>query len=167
MARWFSLDPVAEGFFDDAPHVLRYSYDLDVPAERVWASLVSDNSVADWTPLLASIAWTSPRPLGEGSTRTVVLPGRALTMHEYFFAWHEGRRFSFYVTEANRPLFQSFAEDYLVEPTATGCRFTWTFALSGTPRTRLLLSALAPVNAVQFRQMSAGCKQYFAKHPGS
>jgi hypothetical protein len=34
----------------------------------------------------------------------------------------------FSVERSNVPLFRRFAEDYVIEPTAAGCRFTWTFA---------------------------------------
>ena len=165
MARWHDLEPVDEAFFRTAPHVYSFVQELPVTPERVWESLVSDHSVADWTPLLHSIEWTSPRPLGVGSTRTVVLPGKALTIHEYFFLWEEGRRFSFYGVDASLPLFSRFAEDYVVEPSGTGTRFTWTFALDGTGMSRPLLSVLSPANRLNFRTMAHGAKGYFAKNP--
>jgi carbon monoxide dehydrogenase subunit G len=132
---------------------------LPVPPEQVWAALVSPNSVADWTPLLRSIEWTSP--LGEGATRTVVLPLRALTLHEYFFRWEEGRRYSFYASEADRPLLSRLAEDYLVEPDGDGTRFTWTFALEGNRASRWPMKGLHPGNALLLRRMAYGAKSYF------
>ena len=164
---WHGLEPVDQSYFASAPYVYRFSYDLPVSVERVWASLTSENSVADWTPLLRRITWTSPRPFGVGTTREVVLPARALTLRERFFVWDDGRRFAFYATEASLPLLRHFAEDYLVEPTGSGSRFTWTFALEGTRRTRLLTRVIDPVNRLQFKTMSAGCKRYFASDAGA
>lgn len=163
MARWYPLAPCDDSYFSSAPHIYRYTHELPASPERVWESLVSDNSVADWSPLLKSVEWTSPRPLGVGTTRTVVLPGRGMTVHEHFFRWDEGHRYSFYGTEANRPLLGRLAEDYIVEPSGTGTRFTWTFALEGTPRTKLLVKALSPVLGLNFGQMAAGSKGYFAR----
>lgn len=160
MARWFPLEPCDEGFFTSAPHVYRFPMELPVPPAQVWESLVSPNSVADWTPLLRSIEWTSD--LGLGATRTVVLPLRAVTLREYFFRWEDGARFSFHGVEANRPLLRRFAEDYVVEPSAGGSRFTWTFALEGTRASSPLLKVLTPANALAFRQMAYGAKSYFA-----
>jgi carbon monoxide dehydrogenase subunit G len=162
MARWYPLAPCDDAFFTTAPHVYRYTHELAVGPERVWESLTSAHSVADWTPLLKSIEWTSPRPLGIGSTRTVVLPMHALTMHEHFFLWDEGRRFAFYGIEANRPLVQRFAEDYRVEPSGSGARFTWTFALEGTRSTKPLLRVLDRANALAFKKMAGGAPAYFA-----
>jgi len=162
VTRWFRLEPVDEGFFASAPYVYRFPMDLPVSPERVWQSLISPNSVADWTPLLRSIEWTSD--LGLGATRTVVLPLRAVTLHEYFFRWDAGSRFSFYGVEANRPLLRHFAEDYLIEPHGGVTRLTWTFALAGTRATAPLLRVLNPANAVTFRKMAYGAKSYFAPH---
>jgi carbon monoxide dehydrogenase subunit G len=162
MARWYPLAPGDESFFATAPHVYRYAMDLPVAPARVWESLTSPHSVADWTPLLQSIEWTSE--LGLGATRTVVLPMRALTIHEYFFVWDEGRRFSFYGLEANLPLLHRMGEDYLVEPNGSGTRFTWTFALEGTQLSAPLLKVLNPANALMFRQMAHSAKGYFGRN---
>lgn len=165
MTRAYPMQPVDESFFTTAPHVYRFEQQLDVSPERVWESLASDHSVADWTPLLHSIEWTSPRPFGVGTTRTVVLPAKAITIHEYFFRWEEGHRFSFYGVDANLRLFGKFAEDYIVEPSGSGTRFTWTFALEGTSKTRLAMKAMSPINKANFGAMAHGAKGYFAKHP--
>lgn len=163
MARWYPLDACDESFFTDAPHVYRYSMHLAVPPVRVWQSLTSEHSVADWTPLLRSIEWTSD--LGLGATRTVVLPLRAVTFHEYFFRWDDGVRFSFYAREATRPLLRRFAEDYVVEPDGAGSRFTWTFALAGTRLSGPTLRATSAANAVLFRRIAHSAESYFAQHP--
>jgi uncharacterized protein YndB with AHSA1/START domain len=163
MARWYPMGACDESFFTDAPHVYRYSMHLPVPPARVWESLTSANSVADWTPLLKSIEWTSD--LGLGATRTVVLPLGAATFHEYFFRWEEGSRFSFYAREANRPMLRRFGEDYLVEPDRAGSRFTWTFALEGNRGSAPSLKLTNPLNALMFRRIAHSAESYFAAHP--
>jgi hypothetical protein len=57
------------------------------------------------------------------------------------------------------------AENYELEPTATGCLFTWTFAVEPTPKTSMLLRLGGPVNQLAFGQMARSSKTYFAKHP--
>ena len=162
---WYPLEPVDESFFRTARHVHSYPVELDVPPERVWAALTSDRSMADWGLGLPALRWTSPRPFGVGTTREVVLPLWAATVREYFFRWDEGERSSFYGTELNRPLLRSFAEDYVVEPTATGSRFTWTIAVEPTPRTAALLRVGDPLNALGYRAVPWRAKAYFARHP--
>lgn len=162
---WYPLEPCDETFFDTATYSYRYPIELDVPPERVWESLTSDRALADWGLGLRKLEWTSPRPFGVGTTREVVLAGRMLELHERFFRWEEGRRKSFYAHEANRPLLRAFAEDYLVERTPTGSRFTWTIAMEPTARARLLLKASGPLNQLAYRAVPMRAKAYFAKHP--
>ncbi len=117
MARWFALESADAGFFDAAPHVFRYTKHYDAPPEKVWESLQSDESLSAWGPSVSSLTWTSPRPFGIGTTREVGLgPTR---VHERFFRWDEGSRYSFYLYESNAPLFRRFAEDYVIAPDGT------------------------------------------------
>jgi len=163
---WHSLDEVDESFFATAPHVYRYPVELDVPPERVWESLVSDGSLADWG-MGIKLRWLTPRPFGIGTGREVVLPLGLMTVRERFFIWDEGTRYAFYVESANRPVIEKFAEDYLVEKTETGSRFTWTIAIEAAPRYRALVAAGGPVNRLSFGQTARSGKKYFAKHPVS
>ncbi|MEO6885678.1 MAG: SRPBCC family protein [Jatrophihabitantaceae bacterium] len=164
MTRWYPLEPCDDTFFDTAPQVYRYPVELNVSPARVWESLTSDGSMADWG-LGVKLNWTSPRPFGIGSGRTVVLPARAMTVRERFFTWDEGTRYSFYVEQANRPLLRRFAEDYLIEKTATGSRFTWTIAMEPTAKTARLIGLTSPVNNLLYRAVPIRAKAYFAKHP--
>jgi hypothetical protein len=82
-----------------------------------------------------------------------------LVIHENFFRWEEGRRKSFYVTEANLPLYRYFAEDYLVEETVPGaCRFTWTLAGELTP----IGAPGAPVLGAIVRSLFRDTRVHFA-----
>ena len=117
------------------------------PAADVWAELTTDNPLG-WCRIIDRIEWTSPRPFTLGTTRTVYSLRGTSNFRELFFRWEEGARKSFYVLQATSPVFRSFAEDYLVEPTSeTTCRFTWTIAY--TPR-----AAARPLNPVSKRILS-------------
>lgn len=110
--------------------------EIPQPAERVWAALTSDDALK-WCRALSGVTWTSPRPFGAGTTRTARTPGGALALKEIYFRWDEGRRKSFYVSEATLPLFRRFAEDYLGEGSSpSSCRFTWTVANESPPAAR-------------------------------
>jgi hypothetical protein len=165
MTRWYSLQPADESFFATAPYVYRYPVELAASPERVWASLTSDRALADWGLGLHSLEWTSPRPFGVGTTRSVVLPGRALAIRERFFRWDEGHRKSFHGTEATRPLLRRLAEDYLVEPHGRGTRFTWTIAFEPNPKAGPLMRLGSPLNPLLFRSVPMRAKAYFRKNP--
>ncbi len=165
MTKWHEMQPTDETFFDTAPYVYRFPIDLPVPAERVWESLTSDRSVAAWGPGVQSLTWTSPRPFRVGTTREVVLPLHSITVREEYFRWDDGKGYSFYAREANRPVLRRMAENYELEPTATGCLFIWTFAVEPTAKTSMLLKLGSPVNKLAFGQMARSSRSYFAKHP--
>ena len=164
---WHRLEPADASIFASAPQLYRYPVRLDVPPERVWESLASDESIAAWPMgpgLRIKLRWTSPRPFGIGTTREVGLPFGAMTVRERFFRWDEGKGYSFYVESANRPGIRRFAEDYAIEPDGSGCRFTWTIAIEPVPRTAPLMALTRPLNRLSFGRVAAGAKKYFAQY---
>ena len=97
MTRWHPLEPADADFLASAPHVFRYQKRYAATPEKVWESLVSDESLAAWGPMIKDVTWTSPRPFGVGTTREVTAPGGS-AMRERYFQWDEGHSNSFYVT---------------------------------------------------------------------
>jgi len=167
MTKWHPMQPCDETFFATAPYVYRFPIDLPVPPERVWESLTSERSVSAWGLGVQAVEWSSPRPFGIGTTRTVTLPLHSMTAHEQYFVWDEGKRHAFFLREANRAFLRRMAEDYLIEPSPSGCRFTWTFAIEPLPKTRGLLTIGSPINRLAFGRMARSSKSYFAKHPSA
>ena len=141
---WFKADPVDETFFETAATRIQSAFEVRRPAARVWSELTGPNPLW-WCRIIDRIDWTSPAPFEVGTTRTVHALKGTNVMNEHFFRWEEDRRKSFYVVESTAPLFQRFAEDYLVEPTsADSCRFTWTIAWEPKP-------AMKPGDAINKR----------------
>lgn len=133
----FPCLPVTERFFDDAPMRFRSEAELPVSADVAFASLEDAHAWPRWFTDIRSVEWTTPRPFGVGTTRTVALA--TMTVYEYFFRWEQGKRFSFYFTDASVPLFRALAEDYLLEPLPNGrSRFVYTVAID--PSRMLALS---------------------------
>jgi hypothetical protein len=129
----FAMQPCNGSVFDAAPTRYRDAMEIARPATDVWTELVADGALG-WCRMLGGAEWTSPRPFGIGTTRTMRIAFGSFVIHENFFRWDEGRRKSFYVSEANLPLFKYFAEDYLVEEATPGAsRFTWSLAGEPTP----------------------------------
>lgn len=154
---WFTLQPCDQDFLAAAPQRQVGVFEIAQPADQVWAALTADGTLS-WCRALAGVTWTSARPFGEGTTRTVRTPMGVLVLKEVYFRWEEGRRKSFYVSDATLPLFRRFAEDYLVEETSpSGCRFTWTVASEAPPAAR----PGAPVNAAIARSLFADTRRHF------
>src|SRR6476469_6978469 len=124
----FSCHPVEASFFDTAPMRFTNVADLDAPAAKVFAIFEDGESWPKWFRAIQKVVWTSKKPYGVGTTRTVSLA--AVTLDERFSRWEQNRRFSFYVTGQSVPLSHAFAEDYLLEEIGAGkTRFTYTVAL--------------------------------------
>ena len=123
----FEHRPVDETFLREAPVRVVASAVIPCTADELFAAFRQPAFWKRW--LVDKLDWTSPEPFGVGTTRTVKVG--PLTADEYFFAWEEGRRFTFYLVRSTMPLFESLAEDYLVEPEGSGsCRFTWIMAVA-------------------------------------
>ena len=99
-----------------------------MPAETLWAALSADDAVVSWGPGVTTTRWVGQRPYGVGTVREVTVGGVA-TVREKFYRWDENERMTFAVVESSRPGIRRFAEDYVVEPTPTGSRLTWTVAV--------------------------------------
>ena len=154
---WFKLRPGDESFLNSAPQRMAETMEIGRPAQAVWADLTSDETLS-WCRLLAGVKWTSPRPFGQGTTRTVRTSVGMLALKEVYFRWEEGRRKSFYVAEASAPLFRTFAEDYLVEESSpSSCRFTWTVAFDTPPAAR----PGNPVNRLITRSLFGDTRRHF------
>ena len=159
-----NLESVDAEFFTTAPHLLTYVKYFAASPEKVWESLVSDESLAAWGPSIKQVTWHSARPFGVGATREVVLAPGLARVQETFFRWEEGHRYSFYVNQANIPALRRMAEDYLVEPDGAGrTKFTWIVALEPQPLFAVPFKAVAPVLKVAFGRMASDGEKYFAK----
>jgi hypothetical protein len=119
---------VAADALTDLPECHVNAVDLACTPERLFEILADPDSWSRWAPGIRKVEWTSPRPYGVGATRTVSLLG-GMQIVEHFTVWDPGREVSFYVCEANQPVWNAFAERYAVVPVGPdACRLTWTVA---------------------------------------
>jgi hypothetical protein len=145
-----NAQPADESLFEYPPFKLQATFNIPQPAAKVWEDLTADDAL-HWCKVLSGFEWTSPRPFAVGSTRVVKSLKSTNVFDETFFHWDEGHRKSFYVAKCSwPPMFDRFAEDYVVEPTGEdSCKFTWTIAVEfktwakpGIPINRAILKTL-------------------------
>ncbi len=136
MAKLRDHKPVGEDYLAGA--TIRANHAFAVPASAVWAALLDAQAWTQWLPI-TGVTWTSPRPFGVGTTRTVDIGKQSV--QEYFFAWEDGRRMAFNFTRSTLPL-SAAVEDYQVIPTADGCELRWTGRASGFPLGWLIARSL-------------------------
>ncbi len=161
MAIWTALEPIDLSYFDTAQH--SFSYDVDVPGadpDAVWADIAAPQPLP-WVRALRG-HYLSPEPFGVGTRREVAVLRGVLTLREHFFLWdNDIRRHSFYATEANVPLFRSFAEDYHVTELGSGSRFTWRFAFDARRGFGPIVAAGVPLNRRLFASIIGDTQRHF------
>ncbi|KZF11983.1 MULTISPECIES: SRPBCC family protein [Rhodococcus] len=140
----FSLSAADAAFIRSAPLVITHRIESEATCESLWQTLTSDGALTSWAHGITGADWTSDRPFGVGTTRTV-RAGAFAALNERFFRWDEGHRMSFYVESASLPGFKRFAEDLVLEPTSTGSRLTWTFAVQAQPWFAPILTLSRPI----------------------
>ena len=155
----FQLRPVDASFFESAPWRFVTAVEVPTSAAEVFRTFEDGEQWPRWFKGMRRVTWTSPKPFGVGTTRTVELD--AVTVFEHFFRWQEGARFSFYATHATAPIFAVLAEDYLLEDLAPGrCRFTYTVAIEPSIVGRLLGPVLRGSLGRQFSAAAHALAEY-------
>jgi hypothetical protein len=139
---WYRLSESDDAFLKSAPFRFEDSVETAAPAERIWEVLTGYDLVR-WVPVWTGLRWGRP-PLGVGTVREVTL-AVVFTVRERFFRWAEGRRFSFSGLEASLPGLRNVAEDWVIEPTSSGSRLTWTLAIRPRPWALPLLWLGGPI----------------------
>ena len=125
---YFACHPVEASFFDTAPIRFKNAVEVEARPNEVFAIFEDGESWPKWFSGMRKVVWTSNKPYGVGTTRTVWFP--LLSLDEHFFRWERDRRFSFYLTAHSMPLVHALAEDYLLEEVAPGrTRFTYTVVI--------------------------------------
>lgn len=157
MPPMFNAKPADASIFETAPVKLKATFEIDQPAAKVWDDLTNDTAL-HWCRILEPVEWTSPKPYGVGTTRIVRSLKGLNVFHEEFFRWEEGRQKSFFVAKTSGPLFDRFAEDYLVEPRGDdACTFTWTIALEP----KLLAKPGTPVNKAILKTLFTDTRKFY------
>lgn len=162
MANKIPCQRVDMRFFDTAPVRFTNSIEINSTPEKIFAAFEDAESWPVWAPAIKKVTWTSPKPFGLGTTRTVDMQG-GIAGYEEFIAWEPGKRMAFRFNEATMPGMDAFGEDYIVETTANGCRVTWTVAMAPTGISRVVIPVFKPVMKLVFGKFLKNLKKYAEK----
>jgi carbon monoxide dehydrogenase subunit G len=155
----FSCERVDLGFIDQAPQRFSNSVNLAVTPEQLWQVLADADAWPRWASVITNVTWTSPEPHGVGTTRLVDMRG-GIVGNEEFLAWEPARHMAFRFNESSTSALAVFVEDYRIEPTAQGCRLTWTLANRLTGPARLFSPLSAPLMNLAFRRFLSNLRRY-------
>jgi hypothetical protein len=114
------------GDIHNAPVLILNTIDIDCTAEHLFAIFEDESSWTIWGSSLEKVIWTSPKPFGVGTTRTVEMAG-GITGVEEFVAWKDNKQMAFCFTESSMPNMDAFGEDYRLEDIGENkVRLYWT-----------------------------------------
>lgn len=152
---------VDASFYDDAPVRFVFDVDLEATPEQLFAIFEDASSWKKWTlGNIRGVEWTSPKPFGPGTTRTVTLP-TGLLVFEDFIVWDAPRQMAFCFYGANQEVWKAFGERYAVQDLGEGrCHLTWTVAYEPAARFARVHPWIKPVMRLALGSYMWGLKRY-------
>lgn len=121
--------PFGADYFAVAPVRFENTVELDVSREQLFEVFEDPKGWAPWATGISSVEWTSPKPYGPGTTRTVTFWGGVKVYEEFFRYSPDSGRMAFCFYGTTELIWTRFGEDYVVEELPGGrCRLRWTVA---------------------------------------
>lgn len=146
-------------FLDTAPEKVVNIVEVAASPEAIFKVFENGPAWTEWFKGITDVTWTSPKPFGVGTTRTVTLG--AMKVYEHFFLWEQNKRFSFYFTETSLPFVKALVEDYQLEVIDKNTtRFTYTVAYEPT----LALKLSGPIGKSALRRNFGRAAKSFVKY---
>lgn len=162
----FRCEPLTAAQIREQPVCFTFTKELPCTPEQLFAVFEDPASWPRWAPGIGEVIWTSERPYGVGTTRTVVFWG-GTEVYEEFVAWQAPREMAFTFVGTSEPIWTSFGEHYAVEPTPGGCRLTWTVGYAPTGGFGRVHPLIKPLMRLNLRSYMFWLKRYVKKHIGS
>ena len=138
MSRHRDLAPVGADYATTGPNHNTLHRSIPASTDELFSCLKDAQVTKEWQGV--DVEWTSPPPLGIGSTRT--LKGLGQTIEQSVLAWEPGKRMCFRNDRTTLPL-AAFAEDYIITPTTDStCELRWHYAFEWGGRAKPVLGRL-------------------------
>jgi len=151
--------PVDSSYLESAPYKFVNEVEINASAEEIFSVLEDAEAWPKFFKAISNVTWTSPKPFGVGTTRTVTSQG--MKFHEEFVVWEQNKRYAFYFTATSMPFVNALYEDYLLEELANGItKFTYTVACEP----KLFIRLLGPIGknmlGKTFKEGAEGLRSY-------
>ena len=149
-------------------HQTRFSFpatvELDCTPDQLFDIFEDPHSSTVWAGAITNVEWTSPKPFGVGTTRTVTMSSGMIGVEE-FIAWKRGERMAFKFTQCNKSMITAFGEDYVVTDLGNGrCRLQWTMAMQPRGASKVFMSGFKPVMGWFVQRLANNLAKYVASN---
>ncbi|HEY9036038.1 MAG TPA: SRPBCC family protein [Pseudomonadales bacterium] len=154
-------------YFQIAPARFEASVVVKATPEQIFEVFEDAHAWTVWADPITHVEWTSPKPYGLGTTRTVTMSG-GMIGEEEFIAWEPGKRMAFRFTQASMDSVEAFGEDYRVEDLGGGdVRVTWIMAMSPKGISKIFLKLTGFMMRFMQRKFMKQFKAYVESRYGA
>ena len=153
MGDYFECTQVGVEFLEQTPNVFVAEEIIQATPEQVFEVFEDAHSWTVWAMPIQKVEWTSPKPFGVGTTRTVSMMG-GMDGYEEFIAWEPSKRMAFTFIGCSKDSTEKFLEDYRVTDLGDGsCRVEWHMAMEPRGASRHMMWLTRPLMRLANRSM--------------
>jgi ribosome-associated toxin RatA of RatAB toxin-antitoxin module len=143
-------------YIDQAPLQFINSVELQATPEAVFASLADTEAWLKWFPDMTAAVWEGEP--GAGTDRVVKVG--PMQIREHFIIWNAPYQMAFYVSETTLPFAKRMVENYTIEETENGSRFTYAVGMQFRFPLSMVKFAAKPKFEKMFRDAVASFGEY-------
>ena len=162
---FYPTAPVGLEEVDRLEAVYQNEVQLSVSPETLFEIFEDPVSWTRWAIGIGEVEWTSEKPFGVGTTRTVRFWG-GMEVYETFMGWERGRTMAFFFTGITQDVWWRFSERYDVEPASGGCTLRWTVGYTPRGVFKKIHFLVRPLMALAFKvfmiRLRGYCRRYVA-----
>lgn len=160
MGDYFACTPVGLEFLEQTKNLFRAEEIVKASPETIFEVFEDAHAWTVWAMPIQKVEWTSPRPYGIGTTRSVHMMGDMIG-YEEFIAWEPGKRMAFTFVGCSKDATEKFLEDYRVTDLGDGsCRVEWYMAMDTRGFSRHLMWMTRPLLRLANRRMFKKFREY-------
>ena len=160
MSDYFECTPVGLDFLEQTKNVFKAEEIVKASPGQIFEVFEDAHAWTVWAMPIQKVEWTSPRPFGVGTTRTVSMMG-GMDGYEEFIAWEPGKRMAFTFVGCSKDSTDKFLEDYRVTDLGDGsCRVEWHMAMETRGASRHMMFLTRPLMRLANRSMFKKFRKY-------
>ena len=160
MSDYFDCTKVGVEFLEQTPNLFVAEEIVKASPEQIFDVFEDAYPWTVWAMPIQKVKWTSPKPFGVGTTRSVYMLG-GMVGHEEFVEWQRGKRMAFTFVGCNKNATEKFIEDYRVTDLNDGsCKVEWLMAMETRGFSKYFMFLTRPLMRFANRRMFKKFKRY-------
>lgn len=160
MSDYFECTAVGLDFLEQTKNVHKAEQVIKATPEQIFEVFEDAHAWTVWAPPIQNVEWTSPKPFGVGTTRTVSMMGE-MVGYEEFIAWERGKRMAFTFIGCSKDNVNKFLEDYRVTDLGNGsCHVVWYMAMENKGGDNFMSNLTRPIMGLVNKWMFRRFKKY-------